>query len=68
MVNQLLEVLMKKNPKKLVRKNSEKKKYLKEKVVNCMSNGKDTIIRLLVGLIKRALNEIPSYKNESILS
>ena len=26
---------------KLVKKNSEQKKYLKEKVINCMSNGKD---------------------------
>ena len=33
-----------------------------------MSNGKDTIIHLIAGLIKKALNEIPAYKNESILS
>ena len=33
-----------------------------------MSNGKDTIICLTVGLIKKTLNEISSYKNESILS
>ena len=34
-----------------------------------MSNGKDKInIHLIVGLIKKILNEIPSYKNESILS
>ena len=37
--------------------------YLKKKVLNCMSNGKDMIIRLIVGLIKKT-----SYKNESILS
>ena len=48
---------------KLVKKNSEQKKYLKEKVINCMSNGKDMIIHLIVGLIKKTL-----YKNESILS
>ena len=53
---------MKKNFKKLVRKNAEQKKYLKEKVINCMSNGKDMIIYLIVGLIKNN-----SYKNESIL-
>ena len=35
----------------------------KEKVRSCTSNGKDTIIRLIVGLIKETL-----YKNESILS
>ena len=38
-----------------------------------MSNGKDTIIRLLVGLTKKIFNESPLnaislYKNESILS
>ena len=53
---------MKRNFKKLVRKNAEQKKYLKEKVINCMSNGKDMIIYLIVGLIKNN-----SYKNESIL-
>ena len=53
---------MKKNFKKLIRKNAEQKKYLKEKVINCMSNGKDMIIYLIVGLIKNN-----SYKNESIL-
>ena len=35
----------------------------KEKVISCTSNGKDTIIRLIVGLIKETL-----YKNESIIS
>ena len=33
-----------------------------------MSNGKDSIIHLIAGLIKKTLNEISSYKNESILS
>ena len=33
-----------------------------------MSNGKDMTIHLIVGLIKKTLNEIFSYKNESILS
>ena len=32
-------------------KNSEQKKLLKEKVIKCMSNGKDMIIHLIVGLI-----------------
>ena len=49
--------------KKLVNKNLEEKKYLKEKVINCMSNRKGMIIHLIVGLIKST-----SYKNESILS
>ena len=30
-------------------------KYLKEKVINCISNGKDMIIILIVGLIKKDL-------------
>ena len=38
-------------------------KVLKKKVINCMSNGKDMKIVLIVGLIKRI-----SYKNESVLS
>ena len=54
---------MKKNCKRLIKKNLEQKKYLKEKVINCMSNGKGIIIHLIVGLLKKAL-----YKNESILS
>ena len=29
---------------------------------------KDAIIQLIVGLTKKTLNEVPSYKNESILS
>ena len=33
-----------------------------------MSNGKDMIICLKVGSIKKILNEIPLYKNEAILS
>ena len=40
------------------------KKYLteKEKVINCMPNGKHVMIYLIVGLMKKTL-----YKNESIL-
>ena len=59
----MLEVFMKKNCKKLVKKKSEQKKHLKEKVINSMSNGKDMIIHLIVGWIKEI-----SQKNESILS
>ena len=43
-------------------------KWLQERVINCASNGKDMIIHLTVGLIKKTLSEIPSYKNESALS
>ena len=38
-------------------------KHLEEKVINCMSNGKDMIIDLIVGLIKNSL-----YKNKPVLS
>ena len=55
----LMEVFMKKNCKKLIKKKLEYKKYLKEKVINYMSNGKDITIRLIVGLIEKI-----SYKNE----
>ena len=58
MLKKLFEVFMKKNCKKLVKKNLEQKKYLKEKVINYMSNGKDVIIVLIVGLIKKILNKI----------
>ena len=63
MVKKLLEVSKNKNCKNLFKKSSEQKKYLKEKVINRMSNGKGMIIVLIVGLIKKTL-----YKNESILS
>ena len=63
MVKKLLEHFMKKNCKRLIKKNLEQKKYLKEKVINCMSNGKDMIIHLIVGLMKKTL-----YKDEPILS
>ena len=43
---------MKKNSKRLIKKNLELKKYLKEKAINYMPNGKNIIIHLIVGLIK----------------
>ena len=54
---------MKNNCKKLDKKNLEYKKYLKEQVINFISNGKGMIAVLIVGLIEKT-----SYKNESILS
>ena len=66
-----------KNNLKIRKKNLKKfriEKVLKiEKVINCISNGKNTTIHLIVALIKKTLNYIPSnaislYKNESILS
>ena len=52
---------MKKNCKRLIKKNLEYKRYLKEKMISFMLNGKGMIILLIVGLIKKTL-----YKNESI--
>ena len=51
---------------------SSQEKFRIEKLVNCMSNGKDTVIHLIVGLIKNTFNEIPLNaislsKNESKL-
>ena len=43
---------LKRIAKKLIKKILEYKKHLKEKVINYMSNGKDIIIHLIVGLIK----------------
>ena len=53
MVKKLLEFFMKKNYKKLIKKNLESKKFLKGKVINYISNGKDIIILSIVGLIKK---------------
>ena len=51
---------MTKNDKKLIKKNLEWKKYLKEKAINYMSNGKGMIIVLIVRLIKKISNKIES--------
>ena len=46
---------MKKNSKRLIKNNLELKKCLKQKEANYMSHGKDIIIILIAGLIKRIL-------------
>ena len=53
MMKKLLEHFMKKNCKRLIKKNLELKKYLGKKVINYMLNGKVMIIHLIVGLIKK---------------
>ena len=68
MVKELLKHFMKNNYKRLVRKNLEYKKWLKEKVINYMSNRKFMIIHLIAGFIKKRFDVIPSYKNEPIFS
>ena len=65
---------MKKNCKKILKKNLEQKKYLKEKVINYASNGKDMIIHLIVVLIKKISyvskrHQLQgTYRNESMIS
>ena len=49
----LLEHFMKKNCKRLIKKNLELKKYLGKKVINYMLNGQVMIIHLIIGLIKK---------------
>ena len=63
MANQLLEVFYEKDLQKNSQERFRIKKDLKEKVINNMSNEKDMIVVLIVGLMKKTL-----YKNESILS
>ena len=52
-VKTLLENCMKKKCKRQIKNNLELKKLLKEKVISYMSNGKDMIIHLIAGLIKK---------------
>ena len=61
MMKQLLEVFIKKNCKKLAKKKFRIEKVIKKKVINCMSNEKDTIIHLKVGLIKRPCIKMNEY-------
>ena len=56
MVEKLLEHFMKKNYKRLINKNLEKKKLekvIKKKGDKLMSNGKVMIVYLIAGLIKK---------------
>ena len=62
MVENLLEVFMKKNCKKNSQQEFRIEKVLKRKGENSTSNGKDMIIHLIVGLVKNI-----SFKNESLL-
>ena len=51
-MKKLLERFKKRNRNKHIKKSLELKKYQREKVINYTLNGQDTIIRLIVGLIK----------------
>ena len=50
---ELLEHFIKKNCKKQFNKDLGQKKSLKEKQINHMSNGKEMIITLIAGFIKK---------------
>ena len=62
MEKKLLVVFMKKNCRKLIKKNLELTNNWKQKETNYTSNGKDITTHLIAGLIKKIL------KNESELS
>ena len=47
---------MEKKFKKQIKNNFEYKKYLKERVINCTSNGKRMIVLSIVELIKNTFN------------
>ena len=49
MAKKLLEHFMKRNYKKQTNKNLQRKKKLKEKETNYMSNGKDMIVHIIAG-------------------
>ena len=49
----LLERFTETNCKKQIKKSLELKKQSREEVINYVLNGKDTIIRLIVGSIKK---------------
>ena len=60
---------MKKNCKKTNQEEFRMEKVITKKKTSYVSNGKDMIICLIVGLIKRMLlNEILLYKNELAFS
>ena len=52
-VKKLLEHFMKKNCKRLIKKNLGLERWLKEKEINYTLNGKVTIVFLIAGLIKK---------------
>ena len=53
MVKKLFENFMKKNYRRLIKKNLEQKKRLGEKEINYMLNKKAMIIHLTAGLMKK---------------
>ena len=53
MVKKILEHFMKKNCKKTNQQGFREEKLYKEKEMNYMPNGKDIIIHLIAGLMKR---------------
>ena len=58
---EIVGIFTNKNCKKQVKKNLDQKDYLREKIINYMSNGKVMIIHLIVGLIKKIQIHKMSY-------
>ena len=58
MVKKLLKHFMKKNYRRLIKKNLGLKRCLEEKEVNYMLNGKVMIIHLIAGVIKKVYYNI----------
>ena len=61
MVNDFLELLMKKNCRRQIKKYSQQKKGLKENEISYMSNGEDVTIDLMARMKKMKLYKMSQY-------
>ena len=61
MVNDFLELLMKKNCRRQIKKYSQQKKGLKENEISYMSNGEDVTIDLMARMEKMKLYKMSQY-------
>ena len=60
-MKKLLEHYIKKNCRRLAKKNLEWKKQFKETEISYVPNGKAMVIFLIAGLIKKTLYEMSQY-------
>ena len=61
MVNDFLELLMKKNCRRQIKKYSQQKKGLKENEISYMSNGEDVTIDVMARMKKMKLYKMSQY-------
>ena len=61
MVNDFLELLMKKNCRRQIKKYSQQKKGLKENEISYVSNGEDVTIDLMARMKKMKLYKMSQY-------